>query len=125
MSTKILHSPEALNSTACVIQDGPLGALYVQCIDAYGFQRELSVHLFPNSGKADVTVYQHPGRRDVQTLPHGIGRQFVVRFADAVTKYPGSLFNAGTLETPRCRGFVGLCERLHRGQPALDALSYS
>lgn len=111
---QILLSPETLNSTACVMRDGPMGLLYVQVIDAYGFQRELTV--CKEGESLAVRVYQHPGRRESQLVTRAEGVRFIEEFCAYTAKYPAALFGPATATEPRCAGFVRLQERLFRGE---------
>ncbi len=115
MKTEILLSPESIpGSTASVIVNGTLGKLFVQIIDAYGFQRELVAREIENG--FEFTVYQHPGQRTIQDTNVDDGEKFIARFIETVIKYPNFLFNSPTKDLPRCSGFVKLCERIRYGQ---------
>ncbi len=113
---KVLISPETLNSTASVIEDGPLGLLYVQCLDAYGFQRELTVRQsVSNPEEYVIQVYVHPVRRHTVTVSLRDWSAFYANFSDMVGRYPDSLFNAPNPHRARCAGFVSMQEMIFRG----------
>lgn len=120
---KILISPEALNSTACAIESGPLGLLYVQCLDAYGFQREMTVRESNDEkGEFIVQVYMHPGRRHTVRVSLKEWSIFYASFSDTVARYPDCLFNKGNDARARCAGFVSMQEMIFRGVPLKDVL---
>lgn len=120
---KILISPETLNSTACVIENGPLGLLYVQCLDAYGFQREMSVHESQSEkGEFIVQVYVHPGRRHTVRATRKEWETFRASFCDTVTRYPDCLFNKSNASRAQCAGFVSMQEMIFRGVPLKEVL---
>lgn len=95
--------------------------LYVQSIDAYGFQRELSVgkiHRYdPATGKTrffwECHAYQHPGRREISEVSEYVATRFIAEFLKFCRSYPSLLF---TETQPINRGFVALSERLLRGE---------
>lgn len=119
--------------------------LYVQSIDAYGFQRELSVqrthkNVFNSTnGQYEVIyyweshVYCHPGRRDAQEVSESQAKHFIAEFLRLARDYPSLLFNAAFWRAndeqtaanvmPRNAGFVRLCERLHRGASLAESLN--
>ena len=117
-----LHSPDN-GSTAAVLLDGPLGRLYIQALDAYGFQRELSVTAgstsLPCSGFT-LKAYMHPGRRDSLDIRADQAAEFVARISDicADKNLVALLFNVKEdgAGRARCNGFVHLCEAIHRGE---------
>lgn len=69
-----------------------------------------------------LKVYQHPGRRDGVFLTEKQAENFVARIGEICEKYPANLFNVPSERTPRCNGFVHLCETIHRGAEANDVL---
>lgn len=114
--------------------------LYVQSIDAYGYQRELSVqrtHRYNVSTGETVYyweshVYCHPGRRNVQEISESQAKHFIAEFLRLAREYPTLLFNAAFWRAneeqtaanvmPRNSGFVHLCEMLHRGADLAHSL---
>lgn len=124
--SRTLHTPDN-GSTACVIVSGPLGSLYIQALDAYGFQRELSIVAnddFASQafGRFKLKAYMHPGRRDELYLTDEQADKFVKRIEHVCAKYPSFLFN--TPDTgARCNGFVHLCESIHRGDDIADIIT--
>lgn len=109
--------------------------LYVQAIDAYGFQRELIVQrTYRFNPGTDETiyfwqshVYAHPERRNVQEISEAQAKHFISEFMRLARDYPTLLFNANaTLPNghfqPVSDGFVTLCERLHRCADLVDCL---
>lgn len=110
---------EKSHSCAIVRDDG---SLYVQSIDAYGFQREMTVA--PIVDGFTVHVYQHPGRREIVKMTRAKGGKFLSRFLHLAEKYPTLLFPADG-ECPqlsRNHGFVVFSERVFRGDCPLAAL---
>jgi len=74
--------------------------LSVQCFDAYGYQRELSVHLQREAGAPlnsrrtwVVHAYRHPGRREITEVSGKVARAFIERFWELTRDYPSLLFN--------------------------------
>lgn len=117
-SPQTLLSPEQSQTTACVIADGPLGLVYVQALDAYGFQRELSLVRdldirTEHFGHYLLKAYMHPGRRDETYLSATQAAAFVARIDVICREYPQTLFGKGEA---RNGGFVRLCEMIHRGR---------
>ncbi len=102
--------------------------LYVQAIDQYRFQRELSVDFRHEPGNSSILfweshVYQHPGRRHIVKLGKSQAEAFIIRFLELCEQYPSLLFNAEDSNRERHEGFVHLCERLHRGDmPSVNLL---
>lgn len=109
--------------------------LYVQAIDAYGFQRELIVQrtyrFNPSTGETvyfwQSHVYMHPGRREIQEISEAQAKHFISEFLRLARDYPTLLFNANaTLPNghfrPTSEGFVRLCERLHRHASLAESL---
>lgn len=123
MKTEILHSPDN-GSTAAVLLNGPLGRLYVQILDSYGFQREMTLREMPEDagerhfGPWTVNVYQHPGRRDIAYLSDAQAERLVARIREVCADHPSVLFNVAdaSVNRARCHGFVHLCEAIHNGQ---------
>jgi hypothetical protein len=119
---RLLHSPDN-GSTASVQLHGALGTLYIQALDAYGFQRELSITAGsasqPCSGYS-LKAYMHPGRRDSLELRADQVAEFVARIEDicADANLTALLFNVKENGDgrARCNGFVHLCEAIHRGE---------
>lgn len=111
---------EKSHSCAIVRDDG---SLYVQSIDAYGFQREMTVA--PVVDGFSVHVYQHPGRREIVKMTRAKGGKFITRFLHLVEKYPTILFPAeGQVpQLSRNHGFVMFSERVFRGDCPLEALN--
>lgn len=120
---KILITPETLNSTACAIENGPLGLLFVQCLDAYGFQREMTVRESNDTkGEFLVSVYVHPGRRHTVRVSCKEWEAFRTSFCDTVARYPDCLFNKGNASRAQCAGFVSMQEMIFRNVPLKDVL---
>lgn len=123
MKTEILHSPDN-GSTASVILNGPLGLVKIQALDAYGFQREMSLTLNPDQntqhfGSHLLGVYMYPGRHDETYLTKRQAEAFTDRIREVCADHnlTGLLFNkpeAGQGRA-RCSGFVHLCETIHSG----------
>jgi hypothetical protein len=99
--------------------------LYVQAIDAYRFQREMSVALIhrydPTTGKTsylwEAHTYKHPGQREIAELSADVAKRFIARFLELSEKYPSLLFNESTAERARNEGFVHLQERIFCSEP--------
>jgi hypothetical protein len=107
--------PRLEKSHSCVIVRDD-GSVFVQSIDAYGFQREMTVSPIVNG--FTVHVYQHPGRREIVKMTRAKGGKFLTRFLHLAEHYPTLLFPADG-ECPqlsRNHGFVLLCERIFRGE---------
>lgn len=95
--------------------------LYVQVIDAYSYQRELTVEYRHEPGDSknlywEYHIYRHPGRRRVEKVSQKVATAFIERFLHLCEDYPVLLFNEGTIDRPRSDGFVRLAERLHDGE---------
>jgi hypothetical protein len=106
--------------------------LYIQCIDAYGRQLELSIQYRHEPGEFDkmhweLHAYRHPGVREICTLPKKLAEEFISRILDLCARFPSLLFNDPghglDKSSPNCSGFV----RLHTGlldgyKPSLEML---
>jgi hypothetical protein len=103
--------------------------LYVQIIDAYGYQRELIVQVGYPGENANYHAYQHYGRRYTSQVSNAAAKAFIARFLQQTKEYPSLLFNEcvpkyGDVITepikfirPACVGFVLLSDRLLNGYP--------
>lgn len=94
--------------------------LYVQVIDAYRYQRELSVQLRWEPGNSknlfwEYHIYRHPGYRYIGTISEAVATRFIERFLEQSQQYPTLLFNEASDRQARCEGFVHLAEKLHDG----------
>lgn len=113
--------------------------LYVQCVDAYGYQREISVrrvarsHESYASGAHEITSYVHPGRRYSGVVSRGVARRFVSRFRELITEYPTLLVQTSRYPSPdapdasehmcaRADGLVRVSERMLLGELSVTAL---
>ena len=93
--------------------------LYVQSIDIYGFQRELTVRPSLDAGEYEVHSYIHPGIRSRQFVSRYVALHFIERFRELITKHPDLYFNATKTEPvflARNDGFVRLHTRLISGE---------
>ncbi len=118
--SRVIHSPDN-GSTASAIVSGPLGSLYIQALDAYGYQRELVLRQEGISFRLDC--YQHPGRRAVLNLTRAQADRLVSRMEEICKLYPSLLFNLSGENRARCAGFVTLQEQIFRGESIADVLS--
>lgn len=117
----VILTPETNNSTACVIVRGPGAPLYIQALDAYGYQREL---VLKQDGPGFVVhCYQHPGRRIVVPITAKQADRLANRIEEICERYPHFLFNGPGEDRARCAGFVTLQEGIFRGIPFADILS--
>jgi hypothetical protein len=95
--------------------------LYIQVIDAYGYQRELSLAYMRVPGRGDegyrweIYSYKHPGIRNISELNTLTATAMIVRLVELATKYPSLLFNEGTPRQARHNGFVRFHDLLLRG----------
>jgi len=103
--------------------------LAIQVIDAYRYQRELSIEKRHRSGDStdlfwEMHVYRHPGVRCVEGLPDKLAEHAIARILEITTKYPTLLFDAH-VTTARCDGFVRLHTELldHGVQVLAEVLS--
>jgi hypothetical protein len=108
------------------VSDDWLLELYVQLIDAYGYQRELRVERVPHRDPEQTFwrshAYQHPGRHQISVMSQDTAIGFIHKFFNQVERYPSLLFNDdqiedGKLQRARGDGFVHLNELLLRGLP--------
>ena len=120
--SELKETIEVPHGTVQTFGSDGLSRLYVQAIDAYGFQRELTIR--SDGVGYECLVYQHPGRREIFKVSQRKGREFIKAFVKQVKEYPVLMFNdtgypasATQLQRPRHEGFVRLCEQLHRGEP--------
>ena len=101
-------------ASACLIHTTPHGKakLFVQVLDAYGYQRELTIsHV---GGAFELHAYRHPGRRFQSQIPEKLATKLISRFLDLAQRFPSLLWNhAGNM--PRNSGFVHLHERMLDG----------
>lgn len=95
--------------------------LYILMIDAYGFQRELMINWDEEKKLMKVHSYMHTCLRHISWVTKDKARKFVERLRETCEKYPNLLFNEGTAENPRARGFVVAHNRLLMG----DELSHN
>lgn len=105
-------------------------SLYVQAIDAYRYQRELSVSLRwrPGDSKSlfwNMHAYQHALRRNEMELTPARAIGFIRRFIELCELFPSLLFNKTgehTTDTarPRHEGFVHLHDQLLNGSIPRD-----
>ena len=103
--------------------DKVMPKLEVMCIDAYRYQRELTVQYRHEPGDSknlywEFHVYRHPGRRALGKVPEKVAKKFISRFLEFCEKCPALLFNKTGEHTtnvarPNSEGFVHLCERIH------------
>lgn len=100
---------------ACVLRDHPLGRLYIQAIDAYGHQMELSL-----SAGGFLHAYIHPGQRAIHQLLPAQAEAWVGRLSELATRYPDLLANEQTTAQGRNAGLVHLIYALalYRQTPA-------
>lgn len=114
-----------LSYTADVVKNdrGQL-KLYVQLIDDYGYQRELTVEYVQNSDPLKTLwryhAYRHPGRRNISLASPEVAIHFIRKFFGQTKRYPSLLFNEqrivdGKCERPTGAGFVHLNEQLLDG----------
>jgi hypothetical protein len=101
--------------------------LYVQVVDAYRYQRELTVAFRHRPGASgdlfwEGHIYRHPHRREVSEIDERTAKRFIVRFLYLCDNYPTLLFNEAdpSRDRPQCEGFVHLAERLH-DEPTFSA----
>ena len=101
-------------ASACLIHTTPCGKakIFIQVLDAYGYQRELSIsHV---GGSFELHACRHPGRRFQSQIPEKLATKLIVRFLDLAQRFPSLLWNhAGNM--PRNSGFVHLHERMLDG----------
>lgn len=112
---------------------GPLGVSF-QVIDAYAFQRELSIikqrpgaPISTTPGVMngyDVHVYQHPGRREQQVVSKGVAKRMISRFRELLDQHPSLLWNPPMWGVGYAmhNGFVVAHERMFRGDLSVKAL---
>lgn len=95
--------------------------LYVQAIDAYGFQREWTLQYRHEPGDSsdcywESHAYHHPGRRDIQRMAPKAAARVVAHFLDICQDYPTLMFNASQDRVrARHEGFVKFHEVMLRG----------
>ena len=96
--------------------------LYIQAIDAYRYQRELSIEFMRVHGRSDeasyhwqIHAYKHPGIREISQPEPMVAKGMINRLVDLATKYPDLLFNKGTADRARHEGFVHFHDVLLNG----------
>jgi hypothetical protein len=115
---------------ACVIfgrvknaEGKSLPSVFIQCVDEYAYQRELSVkpvrtydrvpREVRNGLEYEVHPYLHPGIRRVHRVSKAVATAFLIRLQEQLEKYPTLLFTVKEgRELPLHRGFVHLHHRL-------------
>ena len=106
--------------------------LYIQCLDAYGRQLELSIQYRHEPGDMkklfwELHAYRHPGIREICKLTAKMGEDMIKRIIDLCERFPGLLFNESAFRNgtyyPNCHGFVLMHTQLLDGhKPSLDLL---
>lgn len=95
--------------------------LYIQAIDAYCYQRELSIQYRHEPGNLDKMfwechAYRHPGIRCIKTLAPAIAKRLIGRILYLAKNYPSLLFNdAGSGGRAVSEGFVHFHDMLLAG----------
>jgi hypothetical protein len=89
--------------------------LYILMIDAYGFQRELMINWDEEKKLMKVHSYMHTCLRHINWVTKDTARNFVEKLRDMCERYPDLLFNKGTEDIPRAKGFVVVHNRLLMG----------
>lgn len=97
-----------------------LPKLYIQTIDAYRYQRELTIELRREPGSSSVYfwechAYKHPGQRNVQTVTKQVAESLIERILHLARNYPTLLFNENSETRARHEGFVHFHDRLLAG----------
>jgi hypothetical protein len=97
------------------------GEVFIQCLDAYGYQREMSIRPVENK-MFRVHVYVHPGRREIKQVGNHAGKNFIDKLLRTCTDNPQLLFNpsiahASFSYSPRNYGFILMQERIFQGMP--------
>lgn len=88
--------------------------LYIQAIDAYRYQRELSIEYRHRPGNSDdmyweCHAYRHPGVRHITEPSKAVAEKLIARILELCEKYPSLLFNSSDDAGPgraRHEGFV-------------------
>jgi hypothetical protein len=85
--------------------------LYIQAMDAYRYQRELSIQLRHRPGDSndlywEVHTYQHPGQHEVREVSKDVATRLINRIIELGETYPALLFNEANERQPRSEGFV-------------------
>ena len=98
-------------------QDRP--KLYIQIIDDYRYQRELSVQLRHEPGDMkslfwEIHAYKHAGIRQISRPTEKNAKAFIARILELAEKYPSLLFNERG-ERPSFEGFVHMHDHLLDG----------
>lgn len=117
-------------------------SIYIQAMDAYGYQREVSADINPNSNlilqnggrhpdtcqlvlyDCEMVVYTHPGRRTPISLRRNKLQSLINRLEARIASYPFLLFHDNVISAdgrllPKNSGFVNWHEDAHRGTASL------
>lgn len=111
----------------------PRPKLYIQAIDQYRYQRELSIEYRHEPGDSsklfwECHAYRHPGRRHITQLSPAVAKRLIARILHLSAEYPSLLFNAqdnaaDVHDRPRSEGFVHFHETLLDGaEPSVKLL---
>jgi len=106
--------------------------LYIQTVDAYRYQRELSIALIHEPGnlkelKWEVHAYKHPRERHITIIGKATAEALIERLLHYAEKYPTLLFNEhnyGPNKLPRHEGFVHCHDKLLAGEAPSSAILF-
>lgn len=99
-----------------------LPKLYVQCIDAYRYQREWTLALRWEPGDTsqlfwESRAYRHPGVRRIVMVHANVAERLITEFLNLCERTPSLLFNAADDRHVRSEGFVHFHTDLLDGAP--------
>jgi len=107
-----------------IVNDLP--KLYIQCIDAYGYQRELTIQVKIVDGVriGYSHAYLHPYGRSEKNINPRQARNLIRRFITITQKWPELLFNKKSDSRETATGFVRWHTQLVFGSiPTLRSLN--
>ncbi len=81
-------------------------SMFVQCMDAYSYQRELIIEWSKESNNYIIHSYLHSSMRNIQNVSKLLGERIMDKFNTHCRDYPYTLFNSNDTR-PRAEGFVG------------------
>jgi hypothetical protein len=120
MQFRAAHSCVIFTNDKSAATGRKMPKLYIQSIDEYGYQRELTIQFRYEPGDSgncywESHIYMHPGRRAIAKLGKSQAENVILRIISLARDYPDLLFNVTSSNRPRNAGFVRFAEQLHRG----------
>ncbi len=95
------------------VADDKYPSMFIQSIDAYGFQREVVVRFDKDKNEYSFHSYMHPYIRHIKFISRKEGEEILQAIVNLLEKTPNVWFDPAV--TPRAKGFVMFHTRLLSG----------